>query len=641
MIAKRYYHNPLLMPSELNIWEMEATFNGCPIKEKNDIHLFYRAISPPQQIGESKLNVSVIGYAHSKNGLVYSNRKILIEPQFDWEKYGCEDPRVTKIDDTYYIFYTALSKFPFEASGIKIGLAKTKDFKKIEKHPITTFNSKAMALFPKKINNKFCSILSVDTDQPLSSKIGLAFFDKEEDIYSENYWNNWYSSIEKNQLDLNIDENDHFEVGAPPLKTEKGWLLIYSYIKNYFNPNQENIFEIRAVLLDLENPFKIIGYTSSPLLVPEKEYELYGQIPNIVFPSGGYIENNKLHVFYGGADTVCCGVKYDLEKVLANISKPKVNGFLVKRYQKNPILTPIENHHWEARSVFNPGAIYEDGKIHLLYRAESFNNVSVLGYASSSDGFNIDERLSEPVYIPREPFEINPNGKFYGCEDPRLIRIEDRIYIFYTAYNNQKLPGIAIASIKRNDFIEKKWNWSKPKLMNCEKFSNKDSCVFPEKFNNGYLLIHRINDFGMNLQLIKSLDNPQEEIYTVNNWVLPRKYKWDDKKIGLNGPPVKTKFGWLVFYHGISKKDSTYRLGAFLCDLEDPQKILARTEEPIFEPQTSYEKIGNVPNVVFSNGHVIIDDTIFIYYGGADKVIGVATLKLSKLLKKLKELKID
>ena len=177
MIPKRYYHNPILMPSELNSWEMEATFNGCPIKEKNGVNLFYRAISNPIIIGKDKLNVSSIGKAFSEDGLHYRERQNLIKPELEWEKYGCEDPRVTKINDTYYIFYTALSVFPFRAEGIKIGLVKTKDFKKIEKYPVTTFNSKAMALFPEKINGKFCAILSVDTDKP-PTKIGLAFFEK-------------------------------------------------------------------------------------------------------------------------------------------------------------------------------------------------------------------------------------------------------------------------------------------------------------------------------------------------------------------------------------------------------------------------------------------------------------------------------
>ncbi len=636
MFTKRYYHNPILLPSEVNTWEAEATFNGCPVKEKDKIRMLYRAISAPQDIGPHKLNLSIVGYAESKDGLEYSDRRRLIYPEFDWEKYGCEDPRVTKLGDTYYIFYTALSTYPFGPEGIKIGMAKTKDFKELEKFPVTTFNSKAMALFPEKINDQFCAILSVDTDQP-PAKIALAFFDKEEDIYSPDFWNDWYQRADENKLEFKLGEKDHYEIGAPPIKTDQGWLLVYSHISDYFEPDKETVFEIRAALLDLKDPSKVLGTSSSPLLVPEKEYEIYGQIPNIVFPSGAYIEQDKLHVFYGGADTVCCGTEYDLKEVINDVLEIDVSTDVIKRYKGNPILKPIEENAWEARSAFNPGAIYEDGKVHLLYRAESFNNVSVLGYASSSNGYDIDERLPEPVYVPREDFEINPEGTFYGCEDPRLIRIEDRIYMFYTAFNGRDVPKVAISSIKRNDFVAKKWNWSKPKLVTGPRYSDKDACVFPEKFDGKYLFVHRSHDYGMDIHYLEDLDNPRSEVFMENNWVIPRKYKWDDKKVGLNGPPLKTKEGWLVFYHGISNRDFTYRLGILLCDLKDPRKILARTDEPVFEPEKLNEREGNVPNVVFSNGHVVIGDTVFVYYGGADRVIGVATAKLEDLLREVKK----
>ena len=629
------------MPSELNSWEMEATFNGCPIKDKEGISLLYRAISPLQMIGKNKLNVSSIGKAFSQDGLNYVDRENFIKPELEWEKYGCEDPRVTKIKDTYYIFYTALSMFPFQAEGIKIGLVKTKDFKKIEKYPVTTFNSKAMALFPEKINGKFCAILSVDTDKP-PTKIGLAFFEKEKDIYSEDFWNDWYKKIDKNELDLDLNNpGDHFEVGAPPVKTEEGWLLVYSYIRNYFNLKKKTVFEIRAVLLDLKNPFEVIDRTKSALLIPEKEYEIYGQAPEIVFPSGAYIENDKLHIFYGGADTVCCGAEYELEDVLNNILNKKQSTQIIKRFKGNPILKPIKENEWEARAVLNPGAIYENGKTHLLYRAESFRHISVLGYASLRDGFNIEERLAEPVYIPRKDFELNNRGEFYGCEDPRLIRIEDRIYMFYTAFNGKDCPKVAVSSIKRNDFIDKKWNWSEPRLLTCDNIANKDACVFPEKFKDKYLFIHRANDYGMDIEYIDSIDNPKERVCIENNWVTPRKNKWDSIKIGLNGVPIKTKDGWLLFYHGIAEDDRCYRTGMLLCDLKDPIKILARSDEPIFEPEELYEKEGNVPNVVFSNGQILVDDTVFFYYGGADKVTGVATAKLEDLLKEIKKSKLD
>ena len=107
---------------------------------------------------------------------------------------------------------------------------------------------------------------------------------------------------------------------------------------------------------------------------------------------------------------------------------------------------------------------------------------------------------------------------------------------------------------------------------------------------------------------------------------------WDSEKVGLTAPPIKTKKGWLLLYHGVSKSRHTYRVGAVLLDLNDPFLVIGRTDQPIFEPREKYELYGQVPNVVFPCGLATIKDKLFIYYGGADSVIGVATASLKKLL---------
>ena len=107
---------------------------------------------------------------------------------------------------------------------------------------------------------------------------------------------------------------------------------------------------------------------------------------------------------------------------------------------------------------------------------------------------------------------------------------------------------------------------------------------------------------------------------------------WDGGKVGISAPPVKTKAGWFLLYHGVSWS-TTYRVGAVLLDLEDPTVVKARTAIPLFEPETEYERKGVVPNVVFPCGLVVRAGTAFIYYGAADSVVGVATVKMSALLK--------
>src|SRR3989338_11065854 len=302
MIAKRSDENPILVPDSKNAWEAEAVFNGCPAKVGKNFHLLYRAQSCPVLVSGNTLSLSSIGYALSKDGVHFKNRKQFIKPEQGWEKFGCEDPRVTKFNGKYYIFYTALSEYPFRAEGIRVGLAVTKDFKKIEaKHQVTSFNSKAMALFPERINGKIAAILTANTDNP-PVKIALAFFDKEEDIWSPSFWKEWYKNIDSQSLNLARSARDHAEIGAPPVKTKYGWLLVYSYIRNYFSPPA--VFGVEAALLDIANPLKILGRIETPLLVPEEEYEKYGRVPNIVFPSGALINGKKLFLYYGAADTV-------------------------------------------------------------------------------------------------------------------------------------------------------------------------------------------------------------------------------------------------------------------------------------------------------------------------------------------------
>jgi beta-1,2-mannobiose phosphorylase / 1,2-beta-oligomannan phosphorylase len=631
-IAKRYQNNPILSPFRAHAWEAEEVFNGCPIKDGSKIHLLYRAMSAKKTNHGVEMNISSIGHAVGGYEKPFTSREQFIKPGEDWDKYGCEDPRATKLNGKYYTFYTALSRYPFTAEGIKVGVAVTKDFKIVEKHQVTTFNSKAMALFPEKINGKFAAILTANTDQP-PAKIALAFFKEEKEMWSKRFWNDWYANIDKFKVNFDHPSEDHIEMGAAPLRIREGWLLIYSYIRNYFRGNPT--FEIRAVLLDAKNPAKIIGRTKNALLVPEEPYEIYGKVPKIVFPSGAYIDGGVLHIYYGGADTVCCGAKIMLADVVKDLLSTPENEFSLKRNPKNPIIKPNPKNSWEAKATFNAGAIYEGGKIHILYRAMSCDNTSVLGYASSKDGLTIDERLDKPVYVPREDFERKgvPGGNS-GCEDPRLIRLGNRIYMLYTAFNGLTSASVAITSIDKDDFLAKRWNWEKPKLISPEGKDDKDAVFFPEKINGKYYVIHRLGN-GIDIQPVNDLTFEKNKLSDETSWAEPRPGKWDNKKIGINGVPIKTKCGWLALYHGVSEEDSSYRFGAFLLDLKNPEEILARSENHIFEPLKDYEKNGQVHNVVFSNGSVLKDGKIFVYYGGGDTTLNVATIPLEDLLKEL------
>ena len=313
----RYIGNPILTPNPQHSWEAEAAFNGCPIEAKKESHLLYRALSRKQVIRQKTLELSTIGHAASQDRITFRNRRQFIKPEHAWEQFGCEDPRVTGIDGTYYIFYTAIADWPPAPDGIRVALAITDDFRRIkEKFLVTPFNAKAMTLFPERINGKLTVLLTVNPDKPPST-IALASFDTPKQLADQDYWNKWHTQFHTHAVALLRNSHDHVEIGAPPIKTPKGWLLVYSYIKSYLTSHK--FFGIEAALLDLHNPQKIIGRTSQPLLFPEYDYELVGKIPNVIFPSGALIYNNSLGIYYGAADTSVCLATCSVDELLKEL----------------------------------------------------------------------------------------------------------------------------------------------------------------------------------------------------------------------------------------------------------------------------------------------------------------------------------
>ena len=632
-VLKRSGDNPILVPNKDHYWEEFATFNMCPVKKGKTIYGFYRAISAVDKITKQQ-QTSIIGIGKSKDGIHFKDRAPFITPEEPWDAHGCEDPRVTFFEGKYYIFYTALSGYPFGSENIKVGVAISKDLKKIDKrYLVTPFNAKAMTLFPERINGKITVIFSAHTDMP-PAKMSIAQFDRIEQLWDESFWEEWVKDLDKHTVDFTRNKYDHLEVGAPPIKTKYGWLLIYSHIQNYFQgpENLDRIFGIEAILLDLNDLTKVRGRTRGPILTPEESYELSGYISNVIFPTGALVNKDVLSIYYGAADTTTCVASISLKDLLGTIYVETVNDWRFKRGLTNPIISPIKENKWESKATFNPAAIYLGGKIHILYRTLSNDNTSFIGYASSKDGFSILERLPEPVYVPREDFEMKKiqDGNS-GCEDPRITQIGKNLYLCYTAYDSIGPPRVAISSISVKDFLSKNWNWSKPSIITPPGFDDKDTCLLPEKFKNGYFVLHRVGN-EMCGDYLRSLDFNNSSIKKCIRIIGPRINAWDSLKVGISAPPIKTKYGWLLLYHGVSKSHSTYRIGFVLLDLKDPSIVIARESDSVFGPETEYEKVGVVNNVVFPCGMILKGDLLYIYYGGADKVTGVATMKLSIVL---------
>jgi beta-1,2-mannobiose phosphorylase / 1,2-beta-oligomannan phosphorylase len=635
-VIKQTPDNPILVPTRDHHWEASATFNMSPVKHGRHVHGLYRAISSKDPL-RTPDQISTIGIAKSLDGLHFKERKSFIVPEEEWEKFGCEDPRVTFFEGRYYIFYTALSVYPFAPEGIRVAVAVSDNLKKVEeKHRVTTFNSKAMTLFPERINGKATVLFSAHTDGA-AAKMSIAQADDVSEFWSSEFWENWYSKMNEHEIKkLRRDDYDHVEVGATPIKTKYGWLIIYSHIQNFFPGSGKGpLFGIEALLLDLENPQKIVGRTKGPMLVPEEPYEISGHVSNIVFPSGAILDHDILTIYYGAADFTTCSAIVHLDDLISTIYNKTEQRFHFKRVSGNPVIVPNKNNKWESKATFNPAAIDLGGQVHILYRALSEDNTSTIGYAVSSDAVSIDERLSLPIYVPKEDFETKKIEEANsGCEDPRVTKIGKELYMCYTAFDGIGPPRVAVTSIKEKDFLSRRWNWKKPEIITPKGIDDKDTCIFPEKIKGQYLILHRI---GTDIcgDFLDSLDFKKEAVNKCIRVFGPRPGMWDNDKVGITAPPVRTKYGWLLLYHAVSVNHHTYRIGAVLLDRKDPTTVLARSTDAIFYPEEVYEKEGIVPNVIFPCGMVVRGKLLYLYYGGADKVIGVATMELDIIVNAL------
>lgn len=305
------------------------------------------------------------------------------------------------------------------------------------------------------------------------------------------------------------------------------------------------------------------------------------------------------------------------------------------RYEKNPIIAPDPNVSWRSVATYNPAVIYLERKVHLLYRAQGKDKVSTLGYASSTDGFTFTDFSEKPVYTPREPYEMMTTpGWNSGCEDPRITKINGRLYLTYTAYDGANPPRVALSSISVSDFLEKKWSWSMPKLISPPGVDDKDCCIIEKAKGAGLVAFHRLGNVIW-LDSLRDLNFPREKFLTGGIMAQARADFWDNVKIGIAGPPIETSRGWLLFYHAVSNPGFFYKIGAMLLDFDDPRIILMRSTRPLLEPEMPYEKEGQVKNIVFSCGAAVLGGTVFLYYGGGDTVVCLATMKLTDVLDSL------
>jgi beta-1,2-mannobiose phosphorylase / 1,2-beta-oligomannan phosphorylase len=313
----------------------------------------------------------------------------------------------------------------------------------------------------------------------------------------------------------------------------------------------------------------------------------------------------------------------------------------------NPIIAPIPGHRWESRQTFNAAAFQLEGKVHLLYRAVGDDWVSRLGYAVSSDGISIEERLPQPVYtcnpiedemsrpLPGDVPNLSSGGMHIGCEDPRVTAIGDMIYMLFVAFDGYNIPRLALTSIKQADFLARRWRWAQARIISKPGVIDKSGALLPEKIDGKFVLFHRIFP-DILIDFLDTLDFPGGKYLDGRYSIRVRPDKWDSRKIGAGPPPIKTRYGWLLIYYAVDDRDEhKYKIGAMLLDLKDPRMVLRRSSGPVLEPSAGYENNGHKSGVAYPCGAAVIGSRLFVYYGGADSVVCVATANLSRLLHNL------
>jgi predicted GH43/DUF377 family glycosyl hydrolase len=436
----------------------------------------------------------------------------------------------------------------------------------------------------------------------------------------------------------------HFDSGD--LEVGNAYALGEHILLIYYTKKESNgkiLYDVGFIIFDKLNPTQPIFRSEEAIF--EHPEELMNEK---MYPFGSAISNNQLVLYWLVGDNNLFAVCLPIPTINTDV-KHKVYGKIVKKAQNNPIIGPNPVHPWESRAAFNSAAILDNGKVHFVYRALGDKDLSVLGYATSSDGINIDERSDEPIYIPREPFEtpggnafssfaqhFASGGGYGGIEDPRITRLEDKIYLTYVAFDGANPPRVAMSSIHIDDFRKKDWSkWEKPKLISAPGMVNKSAVIFPRKINNKYVMLHRVYP---NI-LVDYLDNLDFRQYLQGQYFIPpRKKFWDSKKVGAGAPPMETDDGWLLIYQSVGHQDSSrYKIGAMMLDRDNPQKVLYRTHTPIIEPNERYENDGFKSGVVYPCGAVIKDGNLHVYYGGADTVVCAASADLNTFLKEMKK----
>ncbi len=325
---------------------------------------------------------------------------------------------------------------------------------------------------------------------------------------------------------------------------------------------------------------------------------------------------------------------------------------------KHGIILSPSSLYFENQGVFNPGIIVENDIIHLFYRALSNRNHSCIGYCRMETPLKIKKRSRFPLLKPLRDYEA------VGIEDPRIVKIDDLFYLTYTAFDGNNALGALALSTDLHHFY--RWGIIVPLILKSESLYNKipasvcannytkqllsdpnsefiwdkNVVFFPRRINGKLCFLHRIKPCIL-VTYASELTDINTSFWNsylsrIKSMTLDcEKLKLDKALyVGSGCPPIEIEKGWILVYHAVYEIDSelVYKAHCCLLDINEPQKVIAYLPYSLIEPELEWEKNGNIKNVVFPTGALIKDGFLFIYYGGADKHIGCASVDLINLI---------
>ncbi|MEN9969374.1 MAG: hypothetical protein RIR94_1571 [Bacteroidota bacterium] len=297
---------------------------------------------------------------------------------------------------------------------------------------------------------------------------------------------------------------------------------------------------------------------------------------------------------------------------------------------------------FEANGVLNPAVILHKGLIHMFYRAVDLDGVSSIGYCQLGTPTKVAFRHEKPILVAETAAEK------MGLEDPRIVRIDGLFYLSYTAFDGWSALGSLLFSYDLQHFFgrriivdQQQINLTLENEQKCFRW-DKNLVFFPRRINGKIYFMHRIKP-----DILLSSVNEIEEITPdfwntttyphVNRPLFLNPRELGSNYVGAGCPPIETLMGWVLIYHAAYRNAAqyTYKIHVALLDLNDPRQVLANLPYPVLEPETEYERFGQVDNVVFPTAYIQIDDTVYVYYGAADSCVACAHFSMTELLKEL------